>query len=352
MIIKRKYYSEKEQTEDPKKKRKLANAAGASLIGMGGALTCGSKFVEKVQKDFKGLSAKQIKEKFPKMTDEQIKKYIRTSAKPETLKKAGRLGYATMAAGAATLGASIYDKNKKRKTKEKNFAERDYKGLTNEGKFALKIKRNEIARQLRELRFQTKEHFNNIEGKKNLKFNHRFKTSDGSAFINASAKIKDPSNPGKALKAHVDDIYYRSQAIADSAAKAAKDSLDDSLYKNPKYIDRDTNHQFRSSHKAKFSDGSTKDRASFVDLNAKKRLGEDTKKARAAVREELENQIETRQQRLDRLRKKLVQKKLNKNLKRTGKIVGGLAATGLVAYGGKKLYDKKRKAAKDDNTEK
>lgn len=351
MIIKRKYYSEKEQVEDPKKRRKLANAAGASLIGMGGALTGGSKFVEKVQKDLKGLSAKQIKEKFPKLTEKQIEKYMRTVTKPEKLKKAGRLGYASMAAGAATLGASLYDK-KRKKSKEKEFAEKDYKGLTNEGKFALKIKRNEIARQLRELRFQTKEHFNNIEGKKNLKFNHRFKTSDGSAFINASAKIKDPSNPGKALKAHADDIYYRSQAIADSAAKAAKDSLDDSLYKNPKYIDRDTNHQFRSSHKAKFSDGSTKDRASFVDLNAKKRLGEDTKKARAAVREELENQIETRQQRLDRLRKKLVQKKLNKNLKRTGKIVGGLAGTAALAVGAKKLYDKKRKAAEDDNTEK
>lgn len=113
MIIKRKYYSEKEQVEDPKKKRKLANAAGTSLIGMGGALTGGSKLMKKVQKDVEGLTAEQIKEKFPKLTEKQIKKYMRTATKPETLKKAGRLGYASMAAGAATLGASLYDKKRK-----------------------------------------------------------------------------------------------------------------------------------------------------------------------------------------------------------------------------------------------
>ena len=86
MIVKRNYYSEKEQVEDPKKKRKLAGAAGASLIGMGGALTGGSKLLKKVQKDVEGLSAKQIKEKFPKLTEKQIEKYMRTATKPENLK--------------------------------------------------------------------------------------------------------------------------------------------------------------------------------------------------------------------------------------------------------------------------
>lgn len=136
MIVKRNYYSEKEQVEDPKKKRKLAGAAGASLIGMGGALTGGSKLLKKVQKDVEGLSAKQIKEKFPKLTEKQIEKYMRTATKPENLKKAGRLGYASMAAGAATLGASLY--NKKKKAKEKEFAEKDYEGLSKSDAKALR----------------------------------------------------------------------------------------------------------------------------------------------------------------------------------------------------------------------
>ena len=146
MIVKRNYYSEKEQVEDPKKKRKLAGAAGASLIGMGGALTGGSKLLKKVQKDVDGLSAKQIKEKFPKLTEKQIEKYMRTATKPENLKKAGRLGYASMAAGAATLGASLY--NKKKKAKEKEFANKDYKGLSKNGAKELREVRNKLAEDL------------------------------------------------------------------------------------------------------------------------------------------------------------------------------------------------------------
>ena len=257
MIIKRKYYSEKEQVEDPKKKRKLANAAGASLISMGGALTGGSKFVEKVQKDLKGLSAKQIKEKFPKLTEKQIEKYMRTATKPEKLKKAGRLGYASMTAGVATLGASLYDK--KRKAKEKEFAKKDYEGLSKNGARELRNTRNKLAEELLEQR-----------------------------------------------------------------SKLNKDISD---------------------YKKYYSVGQN--------------LGNDVMKNRAQEGIDLASKIsdisrKTIQNRAKTTRNYLLNKEANKkkSLKKAGKIGLGVAGTAALAVGAKKLYDKKRKAAEDDNTEK
>lgn len=239
MIVKRNYYSEKEQVEDPKKKRKLAGAAGASLIGMGGALTGGSKLLKKVQKDVEGLSAKQIKEKFPKLTEKQIEKYMRTATKPENLKKAGRLGYASMAAGTATLGASLY--NKKKKAKEKEFADKDYKGLSKNGARELRDIRNKIAKDLQ------------VQRKRTI----------GS----------------KALENIIDN--------ADYDAWDARCNI----------------------------------------------LGREC--LQSAKRREL----------ADQLRRK-------KNLKIAGKTALGVAGVAGLAVGAKKLYDKRRKAAKDDNTEK
>lgn len=257
MIIKRKYYSEKEQTEDPKKKRKLAGAAGTSLIGMGGALTGGSKLLKKVQKDVEGLTAEQIKEKFPKLTEKQIKKYMRTATKPETLKKAGRLGYASMAAGAATLGASIYDK--KKKAKEKEFTRADYKGLSKNG-----------AKELREVR-------NNLADALWAQRNRLSKDiSDYREFIRVGQKEGNNTLKKSAQEAldAASEILDLSRKSAQNQAKTARDYL----------LDKEANNK--------------------------------------------------------------------KNLKKAGKIGLGVAGTAALAVGGKKLYDKKRKAAKDDNTEK
>jgi hypothetical protein len=273
MIVKRNYYSEKEQVEDPKKKRKLANAAGVSLIGMGGALTGGSKLMKKVQKDLGGLSAKQIKEKFPKLTEKQIEKYMRTATKPETLKKAGRLGYASMAAGAATLGASLY--NKKKKAKEKEFADKDYKGLSKNGAKELREVRNKLAEDL----------------------------------------LKE-----REIGRYRSSYYVRSGALGN------------------KYID--------------IGDENLKNLAKNGLTSESERL--DTTRKLAQSRAELaRNKILDRELSQSAKRQKLAEQlRRKKNLKIAGKTALGIGLASGLAVGAKKLYDKRRKAAKDDNTEK
>lgn len=270
MIVKRNYYSEKEQVEDPKKKRKLAGAAGASLIGMGGALTGGSKLLKKVQKDVEGLSAKQIKEKFPKLTEKQIEKYMRTATKPENLKKAGRLGYASMAAGAATLGASLY--NKKKKAKEKEFADKDYKGLSKNGAKELREVRNKLAEDLLKQKKEVNHRISEYERVNNV----------GQRF--GDETLRDLAKEGTAIESKTLDV---ARELAQSDAKALRRDI----------LDRETK--------------------------------------QASKRAMLANQ----------LRRK-------KNLKIAGKTALGVAGVAGLAVGAKKLYDKKRKSAEDDNTEK